>query len=154
MADGSTNKLARPAPASPSVVARDTCRVPCSGPWPCSAGCTPAGSRSAGRPRSGQVRFASAHGGSGSGLTTSCSHAPRSRFSFKKKRENPGRPPLPAPVSFPVSAFSPTPLPRPRELFPRAETGAAACRAYYATSRLVHWLQFHSVHLGGAVCHT
>lgn len=56
-----------------------------------------------------------------------------------------------------ASRFPPSPqlLSPGRESFsPCAETGAAACRAYYATSRLVRWLQFHSVHLGGAVCHT
>lgn len=48
----------------------DTCRVPCSATWPCSAACTPAGCQPAGRPRSGPGRSVSVHGGSGPGSTT------------------------------------------------------------------------------------
>lgn len=48
----------------------DTCRVPCSEPWPCSAACTPAGFQLAGHPRSGPGRSVSVHEGSGLGLTT------------------------------------------------------------------------------------
>lgn len=55
-------------PPNPLEV-QDTCRAPCSGTWPCSASCTPAGFQPAGRPISGPGLSVSVREGSGSWST-------------------------------------------------------------------------------------
>lgn len=56
--------------SSRRVCLEDTCRVPCSATWPCSAACTPAGCQPAGRPISGPGQSVSVRGGSAPCLTT------------------------------------------------------------------------------------
>lgn len=84
---------------------QDTCRVPCSATWPCSAACRPAGFQPAGRPRSGPGQSVSVREGSGHGLTTcligGMGGAPVS---------SPSSSPLP-PLSPPVGHWSPAPDP-------------------------------------------